>query len=465
MSGPARGRGRGRAHRLPGLARARALLLACAFVTLGGLTAVCSVARAGTPAAGTGAGAPVPPALALRAGALYVPATGQTLYAQHAGARRAIASTTKLMTALVTLQHVKNLSTVYTYPDYHQAADDSQIGLRPGDRMTVHDLLIAMMLPSADDAAEDLAYNVGHRSVARFIGWMNADARRLGLRGTHYSTPIGLDTPGNYSTASDLVRLAQYDLSHYPFFARVVRMAHATLRTGPAPEVTNLNLLVGEYPWVIGVKTGHTNDAGYVLVAAGQRHGLRLVDAVLGTPSGDDRDAEALALLDWGYANFRMFRPLHAEQAVAHLPVRDRPGLRVPVRATRGFRRVLARSSDVGLKVEVPRRLVGPLPAGTVVGHVLVRDGARTLARVPVVLQRRLKAVPRLVLIGRFFSGRPWLIALIVLAALGGLGSMWWRVLGGGGRRGGGRGRARRGAPGRVAHDEPGRTESSWERA
>ncbi len=384
--------------------------------------------------------APTPPSLALQAGALYVPATGQMLYASNLDERRSIASTTKMMTALVTLQHVKNLNTVFTYPDYHVAADDSQIGLRPGERMTVHDLLYAMMLPSADDAAEDLAYNVGHRSVARFIGWMNADARMLGLTGTHFSTPSGVDTAGNYSTAADLVRLAQYDLSHYPFFAQVVRSAHATLATGPSPEVSNLNLLIGRYPWVIGVKTGHTNDAGWVLVAAGQRDGLRLVDDVMGTPTDDGSDDEALALLEWGYANFRMFTPLHAQQAVAHLPVKDQPGLRVPVRATRGFRRVLARSSQVRLRVELPHRLAGPLPSGTVVGHVLVVDGDRTLTRVPVVLERRLKAVPRLVLVGRFFSDRPWLIALIAVAALGGIGAMWWRVLGGGGRGGRGRG-------------------------
>ncbi|HLI59557.1 MAG TPA: D-alanyl-D-alanine carboxypeptidase family protein [Solirubrobacteraceae bacterium] len=442
-------------RRRPAPGRLLALAAACVLASLGAAVGGPGAARA---AASAG---PTPPSLQLRAGALYVPATGQFLYADHARERRAIASTTKMMTALVTLQHVKDLNTVFTYPDYHQAADDSQIGLRPGERMTVRDLLIAMMLPSADDAAEDLAYNVGHHSVARFIGWMNADARALGLTGTHYSTPIGLDTPGNYSTAADLVRLAQYDLSHQPFFARVVRMAHATLRTGPAPTVTNLNLLVGEYRWVIGVKTGHTNDAGYVLVAAGQRHGLRLVDAVLGTPSETARDAEALALLDWGYANFRMFTPLHARQAVARLPVKDRPGLRVPVRATRGFRRVLARSSAVRTVVEVPRRLVGPLPAGTVVGHVLVRDGTRTLARVPVVLERRLKAVPRLVLIGRFFLGRPWLIGLIAFVALGAIAALWWRALGGG-RGGRGLGRGRR--HGR-AHEEPLRTESGWEGA
>ena len=113
---------------------------------------------------------------------------------------------------------------MFTQNDYTAAAVDSQIGLEPGERMSVHDLLLALMLPSADDAAEDLAYNVGHGSVARFVGMMNAEARALGLRHTHYSTPIGLDTPGNYSTAADLVKLADYDLTHCAYFARIVAL-------------------------------------------------------------------------------------------------------------------------------------------------------------------------------------------------------------------------------------------------
>jgi hypothetical protein len=112
--------------------------------------------------------------------------------------------------------------------------------------------------------------------------------------------------------------------------------------------------------------------------------------------------------------------------------------------------------------VQVPHRLAGPLPSGTVVGHVLVIDGDRTLTRVPVVLRRRLKAVPRLVLVGRFFSDRPWLIALIVLAGLGAIAAMWWRVLGGGGR--GGRGRGRGKGRGGLTREKAG-TESSWGRA
>ena len=113
------------------------------------------------------------------------------------------------MTALVTLEHGP-LNRVFADPNYYPAAEDSQIGLEPGERMSVHDLLTAMLLPSADDAAEDLAYNVGHRSVNRFLSMMNARAAQLGLTHTHYTTPIGLDTPGNYSSADDLVDLARY---------------------------------------------------------------------------------------------------------------------------------------------------------------------------------------------------------------------------------------------------------------
>ena len=112
---------------------------------------------------------------------------------------------------------------MFADPNYHPAAEDSQIGLEPGERMSVHDLLRAMLLPSADDAAVDLAYNVGHGSVSRFLGMMNARASQLGLTHTHYTTPSGLDTPGNYSSATDLVDLARYLLQTQPFFKAVVR--------------------------------------------------------------------------------------------------------------------------------------------------------------------------------------------------------------------------------------------------
>src|SRR6185437_6732713 len=257
------------------------------------------------------AAAPGPPLTGVRAAALIEESSGQQLFGRSENAEGAIASTTKLMTALVTLNHAR-LRDVFTHPDFYLPPQDSQIHLVPGERMSVHDLMIALMLPSADDAAEDLAFNVGHGSVARFVGMMNARARQLGLVHTHYSTPIGLDTPGNYSSASDLAKLAAYLMHTSPFFKRVVGLKSAVLHTGNhVRTVVNRNDLVAKVPWVNGVKTGHTLQAGYVLVGSGTRNGMTLISAVIGTPDEAVRDASTLSLLNYGFANFPVRTPVH----------------------------------------------------------------------------------------------------------------------------------------------------------
>ncbi len=360
---------------------------------------------------------PAPPSLSASAAALYAPANHQMLYGVNAQKRVAIASTTKLMTALIVLQHVHRLSTMFTQNDYRSAAVDSQIGLEPGERMSVHDLLLALMLPSADDAAEDLAFNIGHGSVARFVEMMNAEARTLELRHTHYTTPIGLDTSGNYSTAADLVKLADYDLTHSAYFARIVALPRATLYSGAhVRTVTNRNDLVGAYPWIDGVKTGHTLDAGYVLIASGHRGGMALISAVLGTDSETSRDANTLRLLDFG-ASFRVWTPVRKGQLMAQPTVKDQPGLHPAVTAAAGYTRILPRAAPVRVHVQVPRQLVGPLPSRSVVGTATVTDGRRVLAEIPLVLTRRVPAVSGLTKATRFIT-KP--LALVVIAALAG---------------------------------------------
>jgi D-alanyl-D-alanine carboxypeptidase (penicillin-binding protein 5/6) len=378
-------------------------------------TVACAVGLgSAAPAVAESPSAPAPPALSASAAALYAPATHQLLYGVNAHKRVAIASTTKLMTALIVLQHVHKLSTVFTQNDYMAAAADSQIDLEPGERMSVHDLLLALMLPSADDAAEDLAYNVGHGSVARFVGMMNAEARGLGLRHTHYTTPIGLDTPGNYSTAADLVKLADYDLIHSAYFARIVALPRATLYSGNhVREVTNRNDLVGRYPWIDGVKTGHTLDAGYVLVAAGHRGGMALISAVLGTDSETSRDANTLALLDYGN-HFRVWTPVRRGQLMARARVKDQASLRPEVTAAAGYSRILPRAAHVRVRVALAHQLVGPLPAQAVVGTATVTDGSKVLARIPLVLGQKVPAVSGLTRAARFVT-QP--LALVVIAA------------------------------------------------
>ena len=382
-------------------------LLATAFL--------CTAALMLVPARGFAS--PVP-RLSVRAAILIERSTGQELYGLHADTRVAIASTTKLMTALLTLEHVRHLGTMFTQNDYLPATADSQIGLVPGERMSVHDLLLALLLPSADDAAEDLAYNVGDGSVARFVAMMNARARELGLRHTHYSTPSGLDTPGNYSTASDLVKLAGYDLAHSRYFARVVALPSAVLHSGNyVRHVVNRNVLVGKVPWIDGVKTGHTAEAGYVLVAAGQRSGMTLISAVLGTSSEQARDANTMALLDYGFANFGLETPVRAGEVLARPSVRDQPGKHAIVIAAASVHRVLPRRTSVTISVQGPRQLTGPLRRGARVGTAVVLAGGRSIGRVPLVLARALPAVSALTIASRYFP--EVLLGLGIAAAFG----------------------------------------------
>jgi D-alanyl-D-alanine carboxypeptidase (penicillin-binding protein 5/6) len=382
---------------------------------------------AGTAFAGSARAAPRPK-LSVSAAILVDQSTGQRLYGINPDGREAIASTTKLMTALITLERERHLSRMFTEPDYYPAAADSQIGLAPGERMSVHDLLIALMLPSADDAAEDLAYNVGHGSVGRFVGMMNAKARELGLTHTHYSTPIGLDSPGNYSSASDLVKLAGYDLTHSPYFARVVALPSATLHSGNyVRHVVNRNDLVGRFPWISGVKTGHTLDAGYVLVGSGHREGMTLISAVIGTSSEAARDTNTLALLNYGFRNFKLVEPVRPEQVLARLPVHDRPGLHAALVTETGFTRVVPRRAHIKLGVWAPPQLAGPLPAHKVLGTAVVWEDGRPIARIPLLLAQALPAPSAPAITTSFISNALMVAALVLVLLALALAFLVWR--------------------------------------
>ncbi|HTX12071.1 MAG TPA: D-alanyl-D-alanine carboxypeptidase family protein [Solirubrobacteraceae bacterium] len=401
---------------------------ACAAAVGACAAAVGACAAAIAAPAAMAATPPGPPPLPVRAAALLEESTGQQLLGENANAELPIASTTKLMTALVTLRHAR-LSEVFADPDYYPASEDSQIGLVPGERMSVHDLLIAMLLPSADDAAEDLAYNVGHGSVGRFLGMMNARARELGLAQTHYTTPSGLDTPGNYSSAHDLVLLARYDLLTEPFFRAVVDMRSAVLRTGNHVRVvTNLNDLLDRYSWINGVKTGHTLGAGYVLVASGTQHGMTLIDAVLGTPSEAARDDSALALLNWGFANFTLRTPVRVGQLIARAAVTGgTPGQTVRLLAAATDTHVFPKGVRINLRVHAPAALTGPLPANDTVGWVTVRDGGQVQARIPLRLGSALPAIKHSTALDSVFVLSATLSGL-VLAAGAAIGlTMFWR--------------------------------------
>jgi D-alanyl-D-alanine carboxypeptidase len=236
------------------------------------------VALAAAPAARA---APRPPVAAPSA-IVAEASTGDVAYARGAAVSRPIASVTKLMTALLTLEGPR-LSARVRAVNYRAAAVESQINLRAGERLTVADLLRGLLLASANDAAATLAHEVGGSRRA-FVAAMNRRARALGLRSTRFRDPIGLD-PGSRSSAADLVKLTA-ELRRFAFFRKTVDRATATLESGDRPRtIANRNTLVRAHPWVSGVKTGHTSRAGYALVASGTRRGVTLVSVVLAAPS------------------------------------------------------------------------------------------------------------------------------------------------------------------------------------
>jgi serine-type D-Ala-D-Ala carboxypeptidase (penicillin-binding protein 5/6) len=339
--------------------------------------------------------------------------SGEVLYARHAHSQRPIASTTKLMTVYITLARTSP-DTVFPAPAYPGGAAESTIGLRAGERMSVRDLLKAVMLPSANDAANDLAVNVGG-SRARFVRMMNAHARELGLDDTHYSTPVGLDSPGNYSSANDLARLAGR-LLHNGLIARIANMPSARLRTGShARRVINRNDLVARYRFVDGVKTGHTNGAGYVLVGAAHGHGARVISVVLGTPSIAARDADSLALLRYGVKQFHRLHPVVKGRTYARAKVRYYDGRTVRLVAARDLLLTARRGRGVRTRVTAPAEVEGPLAAGHQVGRIDVLVRGRVVRSIPLVTAESVAGAGFVRKAASRIGGVPVAVALLVL--------------------------------------------------
>lgn len=382
-------------------------------------------------APGSAAAAPPPPALSAPSAAVFELSTGEPIFGRAAGQRRLIASTTKMMTALVALSS-RSLTDVCTAPPYAASPLESQIGLRAGERMTVHDLLQAVMLPSANDAAAALAVCVAG-SRAAFVTRMNRRAQALGLDHTHFTTPIGLDDTGNYSTAADLVRLG-IALRRNGFMRRTMDLPRTVLKTGARPRtIVNRNTLVLNVPWIDGVKTGHTNAAGYILVASGTQRGTTFVTAVLGDPSEAARDADALALLRWAFASYRMATPVTRGTVYARPQVKHRPDDRIDLVAARPVRELVDRAARIRVVVEAPEELAGPLPKGARVGTVIVRAGKRELVRVGLVTRQAVPEVSLLERAGRGIAQPGSLVAIV--AMLGGAGTLLARRRGASRRR------------------------------
>lgn len=300
-----------------------------------------------------------------------------------------MASTTKLMTAYLALRELR-LDELIVAPPYDPIPGESLLGLRAGERITVHDLLYGLLLASGNDAAATLAEGVSG-SESAFVAEMNDAAERIGLPHTSYGNPIGLDEPDNYSSASDLVELAVL-LLRDPAFRRVVDSPASRLDGGErVREIVNRNNLVRTVPWINGVKTGHTFAAGYVLVGSGTRKGVTLVSAVLGTASEVARDQATLDLLRYGFSLYDRREAVSARERLDRVALRFRDQS-LPLLASEDLRVTVRRGQDVRARVSAPDEVDGPIARGDRLGSVTVSVGGDAAGRVPLIAARSVAA-------------------------------------------------------------------------
>jgi D-alanyl-D-alanine carboxypeptidase (penicillin-binding protein 5/6) len=345
------------------------------------------------------AGATSPPAVDAKAALLVDGQTGETLYEQNADKRLPMASLTKLMTALLVLEHAKK-NDVVRVSGPAPTVGESTINLQAGERIPVRDLLEAALIQSANDAAYALATYVGG-TVARFVRMMNERARELALAHTHYKVPDGLDTPGHYSSARDVYTLAREDLK-YPLFRRIVKRSGGEIAGGRS--LHTWNDLLRTYPGTSGIKTGHTDLADWCEIAAAERAGVTMYAVVLGGPTRSRRNRDLAHLLDWGFGHYGRVTVISRTKAYAEAAV-PFSGTLVPLVAAGRSRAEVLLDHPLVEKVTAPATVELPLSQGDPLGEIVVYDGDKVVARRPLVSPISL-GEPSIATRARWYAGR-----------------------------------------------------------
>ena len=361
--------------------------------------------------------APQPPEVAAKAYLLMDVTAGQVLVAKEPDAPVEPASLTKLMTAYLVFDALKakKISLTQTLPVSERAwkMPGSRMFIDPKMQVPVEDLIKGMIVQSGNDATMALAEGVGG-TVERFVQLMNEQAKAMGLAGTQYKNPEGLTEPGHSTTARDLATLSTRLLRDFPEYTHYYTIKKYRYPGTPASNDSNRNSLLFRDPTVDGLKTGHTNAAGYCLVATARRdfpnvQGRRLLSVVLGASSETARANESQKLLNWGYTAYEAVKLFDAGQPVATPKVWK--GKSGELKLGRGEPIVVAvPSGSAGqLKTEIarPEPLIAPFRQGQAVATLKVRQGEQTLAEVPLVA---LEAVEEAGILGRAWDAmRLWI--------------------------------------------------------
>lgn len=304
--------------------------------------------------------------------------TGRVLYEKDSHTRRPIASTTKLMTALVALESGHSLEETVTIVRSWTGVEGSSVYLRPGEEVSLETLLYGLLLRSGNDAALAVAGHCGG-TVEEFVSQMNRKARQLGMTDSSFANPNGLDAEGHYSSAYDMALLGRASLENETL-AKIAATKSITLGTC---TFTNHNKLLWRYEGCVGLKTGYTGKAGRTLVSAARRDGVTLVCVTLNAPSDW---ADHAALFDYGFANYSSVQLARAGERIGLLPVSGALTPVCPIETTVDLTAALSGGETVQVDYELTEEtLTAPVPPGTQVGEVVYYVNSTELARAPLV--------------------------------------------------------------------------------
>ena len=331
-------------------------------------------------------------AVSVSAGAavLVCAETGEVLFEKAAHERRPMASTTKIMTALLTLEAATPGREVVVTRDM-VAVEGTSMGLLPGDTVSFYALACGMLLSSGNDAANTAATVIGG-SLPAFAGRMNARAAQIGMTDTHFVTPSGLDDDAHYSTAYDMALLAIEALRN-PQFAQICARENVRLHYGNPPyprTLTNHNRLLRLYEDCVGVKTGFTKKSGRCLVSAAKRGGVTLVAVTLRDP--DDWN-DHIALFEYGFSAVHSV-PLDGDVSSVRIPVTGGTQHSVGVSCAALPQAVCSEPEGVLRTVYVKPFLYAPVPEGTVVGRAEYVHAGKTVCTVDLVTDGGVSARP-----------------------------------------------------------------------
>ena len=321
--------------------------------------------------------------------------TGRVIFEKNADERRPVASVTKVMTILLTLEAIDE-GRVKTDDSVLVSAHASSMGgsqayLDANRSYPLGELLKSVIVASANDSAVALAEHLSGAEEA-FVKRMNERAAELGLEDTHYVNCTGLPAEGHYTTARDVATLsAQLDRHPLYYTFSTIWMDEIKHSGGRVTQLTNTNRLVRFYDGCDGYKTGSTNEARYCMSATAEKNGMRLIAVVLGAPAGQTRFDEARAMLEYGFSNYQLFTPVQAGDALEmDIPVQLGVEDAVPA-VSGGTYSMLVRKGEtdgISLEAALVEKVSAPVRRGDVVGEIRVKQGEETVAVLPAIAGR-----------------------------------------------------------------------------